>query len=274
MKEITLDFLRPLLRQRPADGHKGTFGQTLIIAGQWGMAGASVLAARSCLRSGVGKVCVCIPRRNNDILQTSVPEAVLLHDISEVRFSGAVDVSAYDAVAIGPGLGTHEETAAAFHGQLLRTDNTPLVLDADALNILARHPEWADDVPDNAILTPHGGELERLRRAGISLSRFVTVMKGHPTLILPPHCPQEEAYLCPWGGSGMATAGSGDVLTGIIAALLAQGHSPLEAALLGVSLHALAGDAATEALTEYCVTASSLTDYLPAAFSAVTENRA
>ena len=110
MKEITLDFLRPLLRQRPVDGHKGTFGQALIIAGQWGMAGASVLAARACLRSGVGKVCVHIPRRNNDILQTSVPEAVLLHDVSEERFSRAINVDEYDAVAIGPGLGTHKET--------------------------------------------------------------------------------------------------------------------------------------------------------------------
>lgn len=273
MKEITLDFLRSILRQRPADGHKGTFGQALIIAGQWGMAGASVLAARSCLRSGVGKVCVCIPRRNNDILQTSVPEAVLLHDASDVRFSRAVDISAYEAVAIGPGLGTHEETATAFHEQLLKTGNTPLVLDADALNILAGHPEWAADVPDNVILTPHGGELARLRRADIDLSRFVVVMKGHPTLVLMPHCQQEKAYLCPWGGSGMATAGSGDILTGIIAALLAQGYSSREAALLGVSLHALAGDAAARVLTEYCVTASSLVDYLPAAFSELLEKK-
>ena len=269
MTTITLQLLRKLLRERPSDGHKGTFGQALIIAGQWGMAGASVLAARSCLRSGVGKVCIGIPRCNNDILQTSVPEAVLLHDTSELRFSQAIDADEYDAVAIGPGLGTHKDTAEALHEQLLRMGNTPLVLDADALNILAQHPEWAKDVPDSTILTPHGGEYARLDAAAVDLSRFVVVLKGHPTRIVLPGRSDNEVYVCPWGNNGMATAGSGDVLTGIIAGLLAQGYSAMEASVLGVSLHALAGDAATEALTEYCVTASSLVDYLPAAFKKI-----
>lgn len=269
MTTITLQLLRKLLRERPVDGHKGTFGQALIIAGQWGMAGASVLAARACLRSGVGKVCVHIPRRNNDILQTSVPEAVLLHDVSEERFSQAINVDEYDAVAIGPGLGTHKETAKAFHAQLLRMGKGPLVLDADALNILAQHPKWAKDVPDGTVVTPHGGEYERLGIAAIDLSRFVVVLKGHPTHIIVTKGFQSKTYVCPWGNNGMATAGSGDVLTGIIAGLLAQGYSTVEASILGVSLHALAGDAATAAMTEYCVTASSLVDCLPQAFKKI-----
>lgn len=261
--------LRSLLMERPADGHKGTFGQALLIAGQWGMAGASILAARACLATGVGKVCVCLPRRNNDILQVAVPEAVLLHDPSETHFTQPVDITPYSAAAIGPALGTREDTAAALHQQCIFMGDRPLVLDADALNILAQHPDWAADVPDGTIVTPHGGERQRLKEAEVPLSRFIVVRKGHHTLILPPGGDETSAYICPWGNNGMATAGSGDVLTGIIVSLLAQGYTPWHAALMGVSLHALAGDAARDALGEHSVTASALVDFLPTAFKTI-----
>lgn len=261
--------LRTLLKERPADGHKGTFGQALIIAGQWGMAGASILAARACLTTGVGKVCVCLPRRNNDILQVAVPEAVLLHDPSETHFTHPVDVAPFNAAAIGPALGTQEDTATALHQQYKLIGKKPLLLDADALNILTRHPEWVADVPDGTIITPHGGEQQCLEDAAVPLSRFIVVKKGHHTHILPPEGSEASAYVCPWGNNGMATAGSGDVLTGIIVSLLAQGYTPWHAALMGVSLHALSGDAAKDALGEHCVTASALVDFLPAAFKTI-----
>ena len=269
MTTITLTLLRTLLKERPADGHKGTFGQALLIAGQWGMGGASILAARAALAAGVGKVCVCLPRRNNDILQVAVPEAVLVHDPSETHFTQAVDPAPFSAVAAGPALGTRDDSAQALRSQCVLATGKPLLLDADALNILARHPEWTKDVADGTVITPHGGEWQRLIEAGADLSRFIIVKKGHPTLILPPGDDESEAYVCPWGNNGMATAGSGDVLTGIIVSLMAQGYAPWEATLLGVSLHALAGDAARDALGEHSVTASALVNFLPAAFKTI-----
>ena len=275
MMEITIDstFANKLLKARPADGHKGTFGHALIIAGQYGMAGASVLAARSCLRAGVGKVTVCCPQKNNDILQIAVPEAILKHDASPTHFSEAIDIEAYDAVAIGPGLGTSAETAFALHEQLkmfkASASDCPLILDADALNIISQNPSWACDIPDNTIITPHKGEQKRLRDADIDLARFILVDKGHPTIVFASFGGENSSCLCPYGNDGMATAGSGDVLTGIIVGLLAQGYEPQDAAVLGVTLHALAGDAATADLGPHSVIASDITEHLPQAFSRI-----
>ena len=272
MMERTIDFTfaNSLLKPRPQDGHKGTFGHALIIAGKYGMAGASVLAAKACLRTGVGKVTVLCPHKNNDILQIAVPEAILRHDPSETLFSEAIDIEAYDAVAIGPGIGTSTETALALHEQIKRIKESsqkhPLLMDADALNILSQNPSWADDIPDGTIITPHKGEQKRLRDAGINLDRFILVDKGHPTKIV---LPSQDIYTCPYGNDGMATAGSGDVLTGIITGLLAQGYDLQSAAVLGVTLHALAGDAATAALGPHSVLASDITEHLPQAFKII-----
>lgn len=272
MMERTIDFTfaNSLLKPRPQDGHKGTFGHALIIAGKYGMAGASILAAKACLRTGVGKVTVLCPHKNNDILQIAVPEAILRHDPSETLFSEAIDIEAYDVVAIGPGIGTSTETALALHEQIKRIKESsqkhPLLMDADALNILSQNPSWADDIPDGTIITPHKGEQKRLKNAGISLDRFILVDKGHPTKIV---LPSNNVYTCPYGNDGMATAGSGDVLTGIITGLLAQGLEPQDAAILGVTLHALAGDAATAALGAHSVIASDIIDFLPEAFKII-----
>ena len=272
MMEKTIDFTfaNSLLKPRPQDGHKGTFGHALIIAGKYGMAGASVLAAKACLRTGVGKVTVLCPHKNNDILQIAVPEAILRHDPSETLFSEAIDIEAYDAVAIGPGIGTSTETALALHEQIKRIKESsqkhPLLMDADALNIFSQNPSWTDDIPDGTIITPHKGEQKRLRDAGINLDRFILVDKGHPTKII---LPSKDIYTCTYGNDGMATAGSGDVLTGVITGLLAQGYEPQDAATLGVTLHALAGDAATAALGAHSVIASDIIDFLPEAFKII-----
>ena len=272
MMERTIDFTfaNSLLKPRPQDGHKGTFGHALIIAGKYCMAGASVLAAKACLRTGVGKVTVLCPHKNNDILQIAVPEAILRHDPSETLFSEAIDIEAYDAIAIGPGIGTSTETALALHEQIKRIKESsrkrPLLMDADALNILSHNPSWADDIPDGTIITPHKGEQKRLRNAGINLNKFILVDKGHPTKII---LPSKDIYTCPYGNDGMATAGSGDVLTGIITGLLAQGYDSESAAILGVTLHALAGDAATAALGSHSVIASDIIDFLPEAFKII-----
>ncbi len=267
---------KAMLVPRDNFGHKGTFGHALVIAGRYGMAGAAVLATKSCLRSGVGKVTLHTPQMATSIVQIAVPEAVISPDRSDEVFSKAVTTDGFDAVAIGPGIGTDKATAQALIEQIAHTDK-PLVLDADALNILAGHQGWLNQLPPGSVLTPHPLELRRLCRlhegddrdtfnAAKELAqqrRVYVVLKGHRTAIITPH-----GRICfnPTGNSGMATAGSGDVLTGIIVSLLAQGYSALTACSLGVYLHGLAGDLAAAQLTEYSLTASDIISHLPTAF--------
>lgn len=264
-----------LLKARPSYGHKGTFGNALLIAGRYGMAGAAVLAAKACLRAGAGKVTIHTPTRNNDILQISVPEAVLDHDADDSIFTTPVTADKFQAMAIGPGLGTDKRTGLAFIEQVRHTA-VPLIIDADAINILADHRGWIGQVPAHTIFTPHPGEMRRL---GIcnndSFSLLVEalnmakqlgsyiVLKGHYTAIC---TPDGRALFNPTGNSGMGTAGSGDVLTGIILALCAQRYSIANACVLGVYLHGLAGDLAANKLGEYSVMASDIIDHLPEAF--------
>ena len=260
---------------RPAFGHKGTFGHALLVAGQRGMCGAAVLQSRACLRSGVGKVTIHAPQANTLILQTAVPEAVLSLDASDAAFSSPVSMEAYDALCIGSGIGTAKITTSAFAEQIASCDK-PLVVDADGINILASRPGLIAKVPRGAVLTPHLGEFTRLAYRHLSCGQALEVarnmaeergiyivLKGHHTAIV---CPDGTAYFNTTGNSGLATAGSGDVLAGIITALLAQGYSPREASIAGVYLHGLAGDIAAERLTEYGVTASDVVASLPSAF--------
>lgn len=271
---LSLSCLSSILRPRPAEGHKGTFGHALIIAGQYGMCGACVLALKACLRSGVGKVTAHIPQRNNDVVQISVAEAIVHQDAHGERFTTPVDAAPYDAVAIGPGLGTEASTISAMRQQMIAAKDVPCVLDADALNAIGLDSTLLDVLPASAILTPHPAEYKRMAadeepRLFAQHHGVVLVLKGHPTHIF---TPEGNEYICPWGNSGMGTAGSGDVLTGIIAGLLAQSYVPLEAALLGVSLHALAGDAAAAELGEHSLVASDIIRFLPAAFKRVCRN--
>ncbi len=274
---ITIPFLQSILRPRPVEGHKGTFGHALLVAGSYGMAGAGILAGRSCMRSGVGKLTVHIPKMNNDIMQTALPEAILHHDEDDMRWTSMpVDTApgtAYNAVGIGPGIGTRQETSDALHRFLksMAGCHVPMVLDADALNILSLHPDWLALLPQGTIITPHPLEYRRLVEAGACMDNVILVLKGHPTTItIPGDTPAQ--YVCPYGNDGMGTAGSGDVLTGIILGFLAQGYPPRDAAILGVSLHAISGDIASEALGRHSLIASDLTDYLPQAFKQITKD--
>lgn len=271
------DSLRNLLLPRPDNGHKGTFGHALLIAGSHGMAGAGILAGKGCMRSGAGKLTIHIPKLNNDIMQVALPEAILHHDCDMQRWTSHItdnDLSCYNAIGIGPGIGTHEDTASALlyilrqiETHSIATGHTiPMVLDADALNILATHPQWTQHLAQNTIVTPHPLEYKRLTDAGADMKNTVLVLKGHPTTIF---IPEREHYHCPYGNNGMGTAGSGDVLTGIILGLLAQGYPPAQASVLGVCLHAISGDLAAESLGTHSLIASDLTDFLPKAFLAI-----
>ena len=268
--------IRPRILHRNEYAHKGNMGHALVIAGSYGMAGAAVLATKACLRAGAGKVTVRTPRRNNDILQISVPEAIIDIDRDELYFNETVDTEDMDAVCIGPGLRQQENTAIAVISQIRRTQ-CPLVLDADALNVLANHRAWLQQLPKNIIMTPHPKEfdllngttcsdsyerLSKARNMAEHLNAYI-LLKGHYTALC---LPNGQVIFNSTGNAGMATAGSGDVLTGIITALLARGYKHADACMVGMYLHGLAGDLAAKELGQESLIASDLIDYLPKAF--------
>ena len=272
------DDVRCRMRQRDDFAHKGTMGHALIIAGSRGMAGAAMLATKACLRSGVGKVTVHTPAANIIPLQIGVPEAILDIDPDNCFFTEAVSTDRFQAMGIGPGLGNNENSAITMIGQLRRAQ-CPIVIDADAINILATHKAWMQQLPAGCILTPHIGEFERLEGASSDsydrLSKAIIladrqqayiVLKGHNTAIV---TPGGRIMFCPTGNSGMATAGSGDVLTGVITALLARGYAQADACLVGTYLHGLAGDIAAQAVGMESLMASDIIDALPEAFMRV-----
>ncbi|WP_321330701.1 NAD(P)H-hydrate dehydratase [uncultured Bacteroides sp.] len=264
--------IKELIKPRKKFAHKGNFGHALLIAGSYGMAGASILASRACLRSGAGLLTVHAPTRNNDILQTTVPEAILETNGSEDYFDVPTDTDNYQAVGIGPGLGKHSETRAALLEQLTSCQ-IPMVIDADALNLLAEDRYALSTIPKGSILTPHPKELERLvgkcqdsyerLRKACELAQTAKVhivLKGAYSTII---TPQGKCYFNPTGNPGMATAGSGDVLTGIILALLAQGYAAEDAAKIGTYAHGMAGDFAKEKYGMTALTAGDIIEFLP-----------
>jgi len=271
--------IRSLIKPRKRFAHKGTFGHGLLIAGSYGMAGASILAAKACLKSGIGLLTVHVPIHNHNLLQMSVPEAVVHTDIHERYFAQPVRLNRYAALAIGPGLGQEEDTALALMEQI-QGSSLPIVLDADAINILSTHRNWLSRLPRRCILTPHLGELERLigkcldtyerltkvKELAAYLQSYI-IVKGAWTCIV---TPEGNFIFNPTGNPGMATGGSGDVLTGILLGLLAQGYSREEACKLGVYLHGMAGDIAAEEKTEMGMTACDIIESLPAAWKKIT----
>lgn len=269
-----------LIKPRNRFAHKGNFGHGLLIAGSYGMAGASVLGAKACIRSGIGLLTVHAPICNHDILQTAVPEAIVQNDVHDRYFAEPVDLDYFQALAIGPGLGQEEETAFALFDQLNECF-IPLVLDADALNIFSSHRNYLNRIPKRSILTPHIGELERIiGRCSNSYERLTKakelasyiqcyiVLKGAYTVII---TPEGNCYFNPTGNPGMATAGSGDVLTGIILSLLAQGYTQEDASRLGVYVHGLAGDIAAKHTGEISLTATDIISALPEAWKRLTQ---
>lgn len=271
--------IRRLFIPRDEFAHKGSMGHALMVAGSYGMSGAAILATRACLRSGVGKVTIHTPKRNYDIMQISVPEAILQMDKEETVFSQPCNSDDYDAIGIGPGIGTNENTAIAVIGQI-RSNVTPMVVDADALNVLASHRAWMQQLPEGLILTPHPKELDRLvgtsssddferltraRELAQQLHAYI-ILKGHYSALC---MPNGHITFNSTGNAGMATAGSGDVLTGIITALLARGYERDQAALMGMYLHGLAGDLAANDIGMESLVASDIIKYLPRAFQSL-----
>lgn len=235
--------------------HKGTLGNTLLIVGSYSMMGAAVLSSKGAIRSGTGLLSVHVPRKLKEGILLSIPEALVEEDRDDFCFSGIERLSGFQAIGIGPGIGTSPVTAEGLRG-LLSVWRGKIVLDADALNLLAAEPDLLEMLPKEAVLTPHPKEFERLVGKSVNdfdrlnkLSTFArlhqvyVVLKGAHTVIA---TPGGECYFNMTGNPGMAKGGSGDVLTGIIAALLASGHAPLDAALVGVYAHGLAGDFAAE----------------------------
>jgi NAD(P)H-hydrate epimerase len=261
---ITHEFAKTLLAGRPNFAHKGNFGHALLVAGSEGKTGAAVLCAQACLRSGVGLLSVQVPSCGNVILQTAIPEAMLQLNESEKIISGRIKSgpkanSEYSAIGVGPGIGTEKETMQSLK-LLLNEYAGPLVLDADAINILSENKTWLAFLPKGTILTPHPGEFDRL--AGKHTSGFermrsqrelaikngiYIVLKGAHTSIA---CPDGTVFFNSSGNPGMATGGSGDVLTGMLTGLRAQGYHPQAACILGVYLHGLAGDIAASVQSE------------------------
>lgn len=260
-----------LTKPRPAAGHKGTFGHAYLLAGSEGKAGAAILASRAILRSGAGMVTVHAPAACLLPLQCSNPEVMVEKDQCETHITSFKVLEKYDAIGVGPGIGTDHSTATVLK-QLIQESKSALVIDADAINILSENPTWLSFLPKGSILTPHPGEFARL--AGNigdpferikSLSDFskkhnvFIILKGQYSALA---CPDGTIYYNSSGNSGMATAGSGDVLTGIITGLLAQGYSPGAAALIGMYLHGKAGDKAALARSESAMIASDIIDHL------------
>lgn len=242
-----------IIKPRKSGSHKGNFGHVLLVVGSYGMSGAAVLSARAALRAGSGKVTVHTPSSGYSILQQSVPEAMVSVDSDEWSIS-QVNLSGYDAVGIGPGIGKTENTVGAMD-RLLDECQVPLVLDADALNIIASNATWLKKLPKHSILTPHPGEFRRLVGSWKDgedrlrlLKKFSTetnciiVLKGAHTAIA---APDGSVYFNSTGNPYMATPGSGDVLLGVVASFLGQGYAPKEAAIGAVYLHGLAGDLAS-----------------------------
>jgi ADP-dependent NAD(P)H-hydrate dehydratase / NAD(P)H-hydrate epimerase len=273
--QVTAKTCRRILRPRKKFDHKGTFGHALMVAGSFGKIGAAVLASRSALRAGAGLVSIHVPKCGYQIIQTSVPEAMASVDPEERFFSNVDELEKYSTIGIGPGLGKEARTAEGLK-KILSEFPKPVVLDADALNIVSEHSEIKDLIPPGSILTPHPKEFERLvGKWADDFERLeklkqlaheiqcVIVLKGAFTTIAEP---AGNTYINTTGNPGMATGGTGDVLTGILTGLMAQFYSPLETAILGVFLHGLAGDLGAFDKGKNSLIASDLIDYLPKAF--------
>ncbi len=249
MEQLTKQYITLLLKPREANSHKGTYGHALLIAGNKYKMGAAVIAAKACLRAGAGLVTINIPEDERFILQTAIPEAML-----SARENNDYNINEFSAIGIGPGIGT-EEDAIKILTDLLTNCNKPILLDADALNIIALNKNLLSKLPSNTVITPHPKEFDRLfgehtnaeDRINTALQKahehnIVIVLKDHKTVITF----NGESFENTIGNAGLAKGGSGDALSGIITAFLAQGYEPFVAAKIGVYLHGLAADIALQ----------------------------
>jgi NAD(P)H-hydrate epimerase len=275
---VTGELARQMIPTRPKFAHKGHFGHALLVCGRKGMMGAAVMAAKAAFRAGVGKLTAYVPQCGLQLLQTTIPEAMVTVGEDQDSLTETIATEGFQAVGIGPGIGTGEQTERMLK-RFIQETKQPLVLDADALNLLAANPTWLAFLPKNSILTPHPGEFKRLTNGWesdmecLTLQRNLAVKHGIYIVLKGAHTaiatPQGKVFFNSTGNPGMATAGSGDALTGIITALLAQQLHPQEAALLGVYLHGKAGDLAKEKYGEQGMMTSDLIECIPAAFTSL-----
>lgn len=249
---ITSSMIRKIHKTRLKHSHKGDYGHALIVAGSEGKIGAAILSTQACLRAGAGLVTTCVPECGREIIHETIPEAMVISK-GYSCFNGSIsDVSNF-TIGVGPGLGTHEKTVHSL-AELFRQAATPMVIDADGLNVLSEHRDYLNNIPEGSILTPHYKEFQRLfgevhtevemfEKAEQAAEKFkcILILKGAYTRII---TPERNHFINTTGNPGMATAGSGDVLTGILTGLLAQGYLPEEAAIIGVYIHGLAGNLA------------------------------
>ncbi|MEL6275198.1 MAG: NAD(P)H-hydrate dehydratase [Bacteroidota bacterium] len=268
--------LRQQLYQRGPYDHKGTFGHTLVVAGSHGKIGAATLCAHAALRAGAGLVSLHVPQCGYEIAQIAFPEAMCQVDRHRFVFTQVGDLSPYRSLAVGPGLGTNVLTVGALE-DLLKKASYPIVLDADALNLIGKNPHFFELIPTNSILTPHPKEFERLfgatdndfarwklqREKAQSLGLIIVLKTGHTSVATP----EGKLIFNTTGNPGMGTAGTGDVLTGILAGLLAQSYAPSFAAALGVYLHGLAGDIAAGITEQESLLASDVIANLGRAYA-------
>lgn len=256
-----------MIPRRKRFSHKGVFGHALLLSGSYGKMGAAVLASKACLRAGVGLLTTHVPHFGYSIIQTAVPEAMSSIDAHDSIITEFPDQGQFTAIGAGPGIGMKSNTCRALH-ELIVNAKQPLVLDADALNILSEHKEWLEELPAETILTPHPGEFRRLagnssgtweriqqQREMAERLKTIIVLKGAYTSVA---LPDGTVWFNSTGNPGMATAGSGDVLTGIILGLLAQRIPARDAALAGVYLHGLAGDVAAGKYSDVAMVAGDI----------------
>ena len=276
--------IKMIYKPRQKFAHKGSYGYAALFCGSKGMMGAAVLSSLACLRSGVGKLTAHIPQCGYDILQTAVPEAMAFIAGEEYILS-AEGINKYQAVGIGPGIAIHPSHKKLL-AEIFETVKAPIVIDADALNIIAENKELLSLIPPQSIITPHPKEFEKLfgktenaclpdrqdferlalaQKKSKELNIYI-ILKGHYSFI---STPDDRCYFNSTGNAGMATAGSGDVLTGIITGLLAQGYSPLESCLFGVYLHGLAGDFAAAQFSQEAMIAGDIINCLGEAFKQI-----
>lgn len=269
MKIIDKPLIKTIYKKRNENSHKGDYGHALLIAGSNTKVGASLITSNACLRAGAGLVTVSIPKEERQTLNTFLPEAMVHFREDEIDFS------LYSAVGIGPGLEKNEASQKWVYSTLLKVKNN-LLIDADALNILAENQDWFDQLPPNTVLTPHPKEFDRLfgnhnsiedQRTTATLKakelQGIIVLKGHKTFITN----GIDSYENSTGNAGLAKGGSGDALTGIITAFLAQNYTPFQAAILGVYLHGLAADLTLNSQSEESMLITDVIENMGKAFN-------
>lgn len=268
---IDEELVRGFIRTRPKFSHKGNYGHALLVCGSRGMCGAAILSTSAALRSGCGLVTVHVPEKDSAAVYASVPSAMLSLDKQEYFSTLPGDWSHYTNLGIGCGLGQHEETIPAVE-RLFRACENPIVIDADAIRIVAEYPEIMKLVTPGSVFTPHPGELKCLIGEWASeeekiskvveftkANKVIVAVKGANTMIC---TPDGKLYFNSTGTPGMAKGGSGDVLTGYLTGLIARGYSPVEAAILGVYVHGKAGEKAAEYYGEEGMNSGDLVDFL------------